>query len=218
MQWNAAGNFSVGGSITFNQAATFANNLASNENTILNSTSGLCAQLNTSAANGSYMTFMASGSAFGDIGASQNVISSGGLAMTISARGDQRVNLAANGSVALFVDGTGNVGMPRIPGTATTPNMAMSLPSGAVYYNTSARRFKDNIRTLPRERAREMISRLRPVLFNSKCAVDDPRREFIGLIAEEVAEVCPEMVTYDEKGGPLSVMYDRLPVLMLAAM
>ena len=36
-----------------------------------------------------------------------------------------------------------------------------------------------------------------------------------GLIAEEVAEVAPELVTYDDEGQPYSVQYHMLPAMLL---
>lgn len=43
----------------------------------------------------------------------------------------------------------------------------------------------------------------------------DPKAKQYGLIAEEVAEVCPDLVVYDDKNQPLSVKYHDLPALLL---
>jgi len=56
-------------------------------------------------------------------------------------------------------------------------------------------------------RAADVLSRLRPVLYRL-LAGDD--REQLGLIAEEVHEICPQLS--DGK----SVSYDRLALLLLA--
>jgi hypothetical protein len=40
------------------------------------------------------------------------------------------------------------------------------------------------------------------------------RREF-GAIAEEVYEICPEIVALDPHGDPLSVMYDRIALYLI---
>jgi len=67
-------------------------------------------------------------------------------------------------------------------------------------------------RTLKREtgaphRVRDLLSKLRPIFFR---LLDGDDREQLGLIAEEVHEVCPQLS--DGK----SVMYDRLALLLLA--
>ena len=55
---------------------------------------------------------------------------------------------------------------------------------------------------------------LRPISYHSKAPADDPEREFIGLIAEEVAEIDPRLVHYYD-GRPDGVMYDRITVGLL---
>ena len=70
---------------------------------------------------------------------------------------------------------------------------------------TSARRFKENIR--PLESVSDKIDQLIPTRFESNL---EPRRECIGFIAEEVANIFPELVTYEEDGVRLqSVMYPQ---------
>lgn len=46
-------------------------------------------------------------------------------------------------------------------------------------------------------------------------AADGSKPQQYGLIAEEVAEVLPELVAYDSAGAPLTVYYQFLPFLML---
>ena len=54
---------------------------------------------------------------------------------------------------------------------------------------------------------------LKPVSFKCKSnGVDD-----IGLIAEEVAEVIPDLVVFDVEGRPDAVKYDRVPVYLIEA-
>jgi hypothetical protein len=80
---------------------------------------------------------------------------------------------------------------------------------------TSSRRWKENIEDLAPELSARLWD-LRPVAYNkiAKPGQPAPPREF-GLIAEEVAEVIPEIVPCD-KTGPYGVVYDRLVVLLLA--
>jgi hypothetical protein len=77
------------------------------------------------------------------------------------------------------------------------------------FTETSSRRFKENIVDL--EPTSEKVEKLRPVQYNK---VDNDATE-IGLIAEEVAELFPELVTYNEDGQPSGVQYQRLSVILL---
>ena len=45
--------------------------------------------------------------------------------------------------------------------------------------------------------------------------LNDPEKTF-GLIAEEVVEYFPELVSLDKSGIPKAVSYSKLPVLLLA--
>jgi hypothetical protein len=77
------------------------------------------------------------------------------------------------------------------------------------FTETSSRRFKENIVDL--EPTAEKVEKLRPVRYNK---IDSEATE-IGLIAEEVAELFPELVTYNEDGQPSGVQYQRLSVILL---
>ena len=78
----------------------------------------------------------------------------------------------------------------------------------------SSRRFKEGIRDMARESAG--LDTLRPVVFRYRpeIAGAEPQREF-GLVAEEVAEVYPELVTYDDAGRPVTVRYHALVPMLL---
>ncbi len=102
-----------------------------------------------------------------------------------------------------------------ISGQATTDipsTLAVMISSdGKLGTTLSPRRYKDNIRNLHTES--NGLTKLRPVAFVYK---NDPTKTIqYGLIAEEVAQVYPELVVYDEHGQPQSVMYHELPILLL---
>ena len=59
----------------------------------------------------------------------------------------------------------------------------------------------------------ENIFKLRPVTFNYK--IDTTKTPTWGLIAEEVEEIFPHLVIYEEDGQLLSVKYQELPVMIL---
>lgn len=99
---------------------------------------------------------------------------------------------------------------------ATGPTMAFGASVNGVYplgIAGSSRRFKDDISTLRRDRARRVLEKLRPVRYHPKGRTDDIHQ--YGFIAEEVAEVDPDLVHFDEEGKPLSVMTDRVTALLL---
>lgn len=76
----------------------------------------------------------------------------------------------------------------------------------------SSERFKDNIEDM----ADTPVLDLQPVNFTYKS--DKTNALQYGLIAEDVAEVFPDLVVYDDEGEPHSVKYQNLPVLLLHEM
>lgn len=120
----------------------------------------------------------------------------------------------ASGSSSLFkVDGQGNVYLPQI-GAAGGGTAVMWNPGGSVFRASSAARYKTNVRTLSRERVREIVASLRAVSYESLCEADRGT-EYYGLIAEEVAAVEPRLVSVDGDGRPASVQYERICALLL---
>jgi hypothetical protein len=76
---------------------------------------------------------------------------------------------------------------------------------------SSSRRFKTDIK--PMDKASESILALKPVSFRYKVHKD--RTPQFGLIAEEVAEVNPNLVIYDADGKPYTVRYDAVNAMLL---
>jgi uncharacterized coiled-coil protein SlyX len=75
----------------------------------------------------------------------------------------------------------------------------------------SAQRFKDKIK--PMDKASEAILALKPVTFHYKSdATTTPQ---FGLIAEEVAEVNPNLVVRDQNGEIYTVRYDAVHAMLL---
>ncbi len=127
---------------------------------------------------------------------------------------DLRTGPAATHS-ALIVDAAGDVGI----GTAGFPTNILTIqqnsntdPIADAWTVYSSRRWKTNVKTI--EGALEKVQRLRGVRFEWRAN----GKYDIGLIAEEVGEVIPEVVTYEENGvDAKSVDYGRLvPVLIQA--
>jgi len=78
----------------------------------------------------------------------------------------------------------------------------------------SSRRFKEDIQ--PMGSVSERLFALRPVTFRYKQAYEDGSKPVqFGLVAEEVAEVFPELVVYGKDGKPETVAYHVLATLLL---
>lgn len=58
------------------------------------------------------------------------------------------------------------------------------------------------------DKTSETVFALKPVTFRYKKEVDPARALSFGLIAEDVAEVSPDLITRDEKGNPQTVRYE----------
>ena len=76
---------------------------------------------------------------------------------------------------------------------------------------SSARRFKHEIK--PMDTASQAILSLKPVTFNYKS--DNTNTPQFGLIAEEVAQVSPDLVVRDDKGDIYTVRYDAVNAMLL---
>jgi hypothetical protein len=76
---------------------------------------------------------------------------------------------------------------------------------------SSSRRFKEEIK--PMERASEALFALKPVTFHYKS--DSTNTSQFGLIAEEVAEVNPDLVVRDDNGDIYTVRYDAVNAMLL---
>jgi hypothetical protein len=76
---------------------------------------------------------------------------------------------------------------------------------------SSSRRFKKEIKAM--EQASEAILSLKPVTFHYKSDTKDTPQ--FGLIAEEVAEVNPDLVVRDENGEIYTVRYDAVNAMLL---
>jgi hypothetical protein len=74
---------------------------------------------------------------------------------------------------------------------------------GRMGTTTSSVRYKDGVRDIGADS--EGLMNLRPVVFKYKPEFDSSGLRQYGLIAEEVAEIYPELVVYDEQGRPQAI-------------
>jgi len=97
------------------------------------------------------------------------------------------------------------------PTGAGSSNFDLQISTaGQVIKITSSARYKENIRGLEVDTSK--LYDLKPSTFNHK---NTPEKIDFGLIAEEVEEFVPELVTYNEEGQVESVKYSLLSVLLL---
>jgi hypothetical protein len=78
---------------------------------------------------------------------------------------------------------------------------------------TSSRRFKRNIR--PMSGSSDVLLKLEPVTFEYKTEVDPSSAVQFGLVAEEVENVDPDLVTCDEQGKAYTVRYEAINAMLL---
>jgi len=97
------------------------------------------------------------------------------------------------------------------PLTRLTLDIAGNLTIGGFLTESSSLKLKENVETS--EGNLEKVVNLRPVTYNK---IGSETKE-LGLIAEEVAEVYPEFVQYDENGEPIGVNYSRLTAALIGA-
>jgi hypothetical protein len=85
--------------------------------------------------------------------------------------------------------------------------------NGLLGIPTSSRRFKQNIE--PMDKASEAILELTPVTFCYKKEIDPNGVPQLGLVAEEVEKINPDLVVRDKEAKPLSVRYDAVNAMLL---
>jgi hypothetical protein len=78
---------------------------------------------------------------------------------------------------------------------------------------TSSERFKESIQ--PMDRLSEALFSLNPVAFRYKKEIDPKGTRQLGLVAEEVEKVNPDLVVHDKEGKPYSVRYEQVNAMLL---
>ena len=78
---------------------------------------------------------------------------------------------------------------------------------------TSSKRFKEDIK--PMGTISEALLGLKPVTFRYKKEIDPAGTPQLGLVAEDVEKVNPDLVVRDKEGKPYSVRYDQVNAMLL---
>jgi hypothetical protein len=94
-----------------------------------------------------------------------------------------------------------------------TDTVTINLSTGLLGHLSSSRRYKEEIR--PMNDASEALYRLKPVTYRYKKEIDSIQSPAFGLIAEEVAEVNPDLVARNAKGQLESVHYEMVNAMLL---
>jgi Chaperone of endosialidase len=128
-----------------------------------------------------------------------------------------------------MITGSGNVcigqgiqGVAAVDNTTWIRNVYDSVASDrAVYVNSdnkigtlaSSRRYKEEIK--PMDKTSEALLNLKPVTFRYKQELDPHHVPMFGLIAEDVENVNPDLVTRNKKGEVETVRYDAVNAMLL---
>jgi hypothetical protein len=214
----ATGSFALQSNTTGNlNTATGLSALYSNTTGIGNTAVGSALTLNTTGQ---------SNTAIGTGALSSNTTGNGNIALGNFAghdltTGDQNIvignpNAVAGESNTMRIGGSHQTRafIAGIRGVATGNNDAVNVvidSVGQLGTVSSSRRFKKEIK--PMDTASEAILALKPVTFHYKS--DKTNRSEFGLIAEEVAEINPDLVVRDENGEIYTVRYEAVNAMLL---
>jgi hypothetical protein len=201
-----------GGENTANGAQTLISNTIGNENTA----SGFHAL--GSNTEGNRNTAVGHSALFGNTTGSNNTALGdfAGHSLTIGDNNIDIDNLGVPGesNTIRIGDSQTKAFIAGIHGVTTgIPNAVPVLIDSAGQLGTasSSRRFKNEIK--PMDKASEAILGLKPVMFHYKSDVAATPQ--FGLIAEEVAEVNPDLVVRDENGEIYTVRYEAVNAMLL---
>jgi len=159
--------------------------------------------------------------AIGDFALYQNATGS----LNTAVGDDAGYNITGSGNVCIGAGVTGGIGendTTRIRNVYTTVQPVVGMDPDYVTVNSSgrlgranvsSRRYKHDIK--PMDKASEALFALKPVSFRYNKDYDATQTLAFGLIAEEVAEVYPELVGRNGKGEPESVRYDQINAMLL---
>jgi hypothetical protein len=105
-----------------------------------------------------------------------------------------------------------NINTTNVSG-GVADSVTVDLGTGLLGHLTSSRRYKEEIQ--PMDKASEALYRLKPVTYRYKKEIDRTQSPAFGLIAEEVAEVNPDLIARDSAGRPETVRYDAVNAMLL---
>lgn len=129
--------------------------------------------------------------------------------------GAVRLMIEIDGTVKIVETPTGNTAgyvYPGAPNGGAGTLVVDKSVTAQTYTSTSSKRFKKKIKNL--KNGMEIVNKLRPVTFDWK--TKDLKND-IGLIAEEVNEVVPNIVGLNNKGEVVGLDYGKLTPILIQA-
>ena len=212
---NTAGNSNTASGVgaLFNNSTGF-NNTAIGYNTLLsNTTAGDNTAIGTTAlfsnTIGEFNIAIGSQALRDNVTGDSNTAIGDSAGFNITGSGNVCIGAGVNG-----VAGESNITRIRnVYGSVATERAVYVTSDNRIGTMASSRRYKEQI--TPMEKASEAIHSLSPVSFRYKKEIDPARSLCFGLIAEEVAEVNPNLVTLDCEGRPETVRYEAINAMLL---
>ena len=211
---NTDANFNTGvgaGTLLVNTAPE---NTATGAGALLSNTTGA-----SNTANGAFALFSESSgdanTAVGDAALLNLIGGSGNVAIGVSAGGNIMNGIgnvylgAAMAGIASENNHTyiRNINTTTVSGTGTD-TVTVDLATGMLGHLGSSRRYKENIN--PMGDSSQALYRLKPVTYRFKKEIDRNQSTDYGLIAEDVAQVDPNLAIRDGKGQIESVRYNAV--------
>jgi Chaperone of endosialidase len=220
----------IGSFNTANGFAALNHNTSGNDNT---ATGFYALTLNSTGGNNTATGFQAlvdnttgsENTAIGWAALGNNTIGSGNIALGISAghftTGDSNIvigNGGVGGESRTIRIGTKpthkNTFIAGISGVTVPTGIPVIVDAnGHLGTTTSSARFKDAIK--PMDKGSEAILSLKPVTFRYKKDLDPNAIPQFGLVAEDVAEIDPDLVAKDNEGKPYTVRYEAVNAMLL---
>ncbi len=122
---------------------------------------------------------------------------------------------SASPRVVFYVGADGDVTLPTHLTTASAANANLDSVTGSLRRSVSSLRYKHDLR--PLDGAIDIVKHLAPITYRSNVAGDDPSARHLGFIAEHSAPICRELVNFNAEGQPEGFNYDRMTVVLTAA-
>jgi uncharacterized coiled-coil protein SlyX len=106
----------------------------------------------------------------------------------------------------------GNIDNTSVSGGGTD-TVTVNLSTGLLGHLSSSRRHKEDIK--PMDNASETLYRLKPVTYRYKKEIDETQILDYGLVAEDVAEIDPNLTACNKDGEVESVRYTAINAMLL---
>jgi hypothetical protein len=101
----------------------------------------------------------------------------------------------------------------QIFGSTVSASAVFVNSNGRLGTMTSSKRFKQDIK--PMDNISEALYSLKPVSFRYKKEFDPAGASQLGLVAEDVEKVNPDLIIHDKEGKPYTVRYEQINTMLL---